>query len=136
MMASRSVVGGGKLVEFGSDGIGVGAEYRHFQPFADIAAVPFHRQCRNPEQRAIGVEILDEPAGVQHMRVGPRSTLLDLRLHIPDVRYTLPARILDRQERTMVADRKWVEKNLGFDPISTPPPSDTFSVSRVAKAAV
>ena len=36
----------------------------------------------------------------------------------------------------MVADRKWVEKNLGFDPISTPPPSDTFSVSRVAKAAV
>jgi len=36
----------------------------------------------------------------------------------------------------MVADRKWVEKNLGFDPISTPPPSDTFSVSRVAKAAI
>src|SRR6478735_5078168 len=36
----------------------------------------------------------------------------------------------------MVADRKWVEKNLGFDPISTPPPADTFSVSRVAKAAV
>jgi purine-nucleoside phosphorylase len=40
------------------------------------------------------------------------------------------------KERIMVADRKWVEKNLGFDPISTPPPSDTFSVSRVAKAAV
>ena len=36
----------------------------------------------------------------------------------------------------MVADRKWVEKNLGFDPISTPAPADTFSVSRVAKAAV
>jgi len=36
----------------------------------------------------------------------------------------------------MVVDRKWVEKNLGFDPISTPPPPDTFSVSRVAKADV
>ena len=36
----------------------------------------------------------------------------------------------------MVADRKWVEKNLGFDPISTPPPAKTFSVNRVAKAAV
>jgi purine-nucleoside phosphorylase len=36
----------------------------------------------------------------------------------------------------MVADRNWVERNLGFDPISTPPPSDTFSVARVAKAAV
>ncbi len=36
----------------------------------------------------------------------------------------------------MVADRKWVEKNLGFDPISTPPPANTFSVNRVAKAAV
>jgi purine-nucleoside phosphorylase len=36
----------------------------------------------------------------------------------------------------MTADRNWVEKNLGFDPISTPPPPDTFSVKRVAKAAV
>src|SRR6476620_5620071 len=36
----------------------------------------------------------------------------------------------------MVADRTWVEKTLGFDPISTPPPANTFSVSRVAKAAV
>jgi purine-nucleoside phosphorylase len=57
-------------------------------------------------------------------------------LHRRATRYTLPARVLRRQERIMVADRKWVENNLGFDPISTPPPADTFSVSRVAKAAV
>jgi hypothetical protein len=36
----------------------------------------------------------------------------------------------------MVADRKWVQRNLGFDPISTPPPSGSFAVKRVAKAAV
>jgi hypothetical protein len=36
----------------------------------------------------------------------------------------------------MTADRKWVERNLGFDPISTPPPSGTFAVKRVAAAAV
>jgi hypothetical protein len=36
----------------------------------------------------------------------------------------------------MVAGRKWVERNLGFDPISTPPPPETFAVKRVAKAAV
>jgi purine-nucleoside phosphorylase len=57
-------------------------------------------------------------------------------LHRRVARYNLPVRVLERQERIMVADRKWVEKNLGFDPISTPPPPDTFSVSRVAKAAV
>jgi Phosphorylase superfamily len=36
----------------------------------------------------------------------------------------------------MTADRKWVERNLGFDPISTPPPPGSFAVNRVAKAAV
>jgi nucleoside phosphorylase len=36
----------------------------------------------------------------------------------------------------MTTDRKWVERNLGFDPISTPPPPATFSVKRVAAAAV
>lgn len=36
----------------------------------------------------------------------------------------------------MIADRKWVERNLGFDPISTPPPPSSFAVKRVAKAAV
>jgi Phosphorylase superfamily len=36
----------------------------------------------------------------------------------------------------MIADRKWVERNLGFDPISTPPPPGSFAVKRVAKAAV
>ena len=36
----------------------------------------------------------------------------------------------------MAADRKWVERNLGFDPISTPPPATSFAVKRVAQAAV
>jgi hypothetical protein len=35
----------------------------------------------------------------------------------------------------MRADRKWVERNLGFDPISTPPPLETFAFKRAAKAA-
>ncbi|MDH6263938.1 hypothetical protein [Bradyrhizobium sp. BR13661] len=36
----------------------------------------------------------------------------------------------------MAADRKWVEKNLGFDPIATPPPRETFTVKRIVDAAV
>ncbi|WP_369720221.1 hypothetical protein AB8Z38_23840 [Bradyrhizobium sp. LLZ17] len=36
----------------------------------------------------------------------------------------------------MLADRKWVERNLGFDPITTPPPRQTFVVKRIADAAV
>ena len=36
----------------------------------------------------------------------------------------------------MTADRKWVERNLGFDPITTPPPQDTFANKRVATAAI
>ena len=36
----------------------------------------------------------------------------------------------------MTADRKWVERNLGFDPISTPPPAASFTVKRVAASAV
>lgn len=36
----------------------------------------------------------------------------------------------------MLADRKWVERNLGFDPITTPPPPETFAVKRVAKGPV
>ena len=35
----------------------------------------------------------------------------------------------------MPADRKWVERNLGFDPITTPPPRETFVVKRIADAA-
>src|SRR3977135_2374176 len=35
----------------------------------------------------------------------------------------------------MTADRRWVERNLGFDPISTPPPPQSFAVKRVAAAA-
>src|SRR5882672_2271524 len=34
----------------------------------------------------------------------------------------------------MQADRKWVERNLGFDPISTPPPATTFAFAPAAKA--
>src|ERR1700745_1867425 len=35
----------------------------------------------------------------------------------------------------MSADRKWVERNLGFDPIATPPPDATFTPARAAKTA-
>ena len=28
----------------------------------------------------------------------------------------------------MLADRKWVQRNLGFDPITTPPPRDFFRI--------
>src|SRR5215468_7545995 len=34
----------------------------------------------------------------------------------------------------MQVDRKWVERNLGFDPISTPPPPTTFAFAPAAKA--
>src|SRR5262244_3518505 len=33
----------------------------------------------------------------------------------------------------MIADREWVRRNLGFDPITTPPPPTTFAFSRAAK---
>jgi hypothetical protein len=35
----------------------------------------------------------------------------------------------------MRVDRKWVERNLGFDPIATPPLETTFASPRAAKAA-
>jgi len=33
----------------------------------------------------------------------------------------------------MIADRAWVEKNLGFDPIATPAPASTFASQQAAK---
>ena len=33
----------------------------------------------------------------------------------------------------MLADRKWVERNLGFDPIDTPPPVEAFAFKKAAK---
>ena len=38
-------------------------------------------------------------------------------------------------EGVMQADRHWVERNLGFDPIDTPPPASTFAFSRAAKTS-
>jgi len=35
----------------------------------------------------------------------------------------------------MNVDRKWVERNLGFDPITKPPPVTTFAFPRAAKSA-
>src|ERR1700688_1122927 len=32
----------------------------------------------------------------------------------------------------MKVDRKWVERNLGFDPIAAPPPAETFAFARAA----
>src|SRR5437764_2184048 len=34
----------------------------------------------------------------------------------------------------MKVDRKWVERNLGFDPISKPPPTATFAFPKAAKS--
>jgi hypothetical protein len=42
---------------------------------------------------------------------------------------------LRQTEHSMRVDRKWVERNLGFDPIATPPPDATFASARAAKAA-
>ena len=33
----------------------------------------------------------------------------------------------------MRVDRKWVERNLGFDPIAKPPPAETFAFAKAAK---
>src|SRR5690242_15684653 len=35
----------------------------------------------------------------------------------------------------MIADRAWVERNLGFDPVRDPPPEASFAVRAAAKAA-
>ena len=35
----------------------------------------------------------------------------------------------------MTVDRKWVERNLGFDPIAEPPPLATFAVERAARTS-
>ena len=35
----------------------------------------------------------------------------------------------------MQVDRKWLERNLGFDPVATPPPASTFAFSRAAKTS-
>jgi hypothetical protein len=32
-------------------------------------------------------------------------------------------------------DQKWVERNLGFDPIDMPPPASTFAFSRAAQTS-
>ena len=33
----------------------------------------------------------------------------------------------------MIADREWVRRNLGFDPVATPAPASTFSFARAAQ---
>src|SRR5882724_7798027 len=38
-------------------------------------------------------------------------------------------------EIIMSVDRKWVERNLGFDPISVPPPPTTFAFPSAHKKA-
>jgi hypothetical protein len=35
----------------------------------------------------------------------------------------------------MQVGRKWVERNLGFDPVAKPPPDTTFAHAPAAKAA-
>ncbi|MEO8627933.1 MAG: hypothetical protein ABI612_07500 [Betaproteobacteria bacterium] len=35
----------------------------------------------------------------------------------------------------MIVDSKWVERNLGFDPITTPAPASTFAVAEAARSA-
>jgi hypothetical protein len=35
----------------------------------------------------------------------------------------------------MIADREWVRRNVGFDPIATPPPAEAFAVRAAARAS-
>ena len=35
----------------------------------------------------------------------------------------------------MIIDRRWVERNLGFDPIATPAPASTFAFTPAAKSS-
>jgi hypothetical protein len=35
----------------------------------------------------------------------------------------------------MLADRKWVQRNLGFDPIDSPPPASTFAFAAAASSS-
>src|SRR6185312_9224865 len=43
--------------------------------------------------------------------------------------------LIRRERAYMIANRAWVERNLGFDPISTPPPATTFAFAPAMKAA-
>src|ERR1017187_7054438 len=40
-----------------------------------------------------------------------------------------------RRDHKMVIDRKWAERNLGFDPISTPAPAATFAFAPAASSS-
>src|SRR6185437_717838 len=42
--------------------------------------------------------------------------------------------LIRRERAYMIANRAWVERNLGFDPISTPPPASTFAFAPAMKA--
>ena len=35
----------------------------------------------------------------------------------------------------MTVDRRWIKRNLGFDPITTPPPPSTFAVTKAARTS-
>ncbi len=35
----------------------------------------------------------------------------------------------------MAVDRKWMQRNLGFDPISNPPPADTYAYAKAATSS-
>jgi hypothetical protein len=39
------------------------------------------------------------------------------------------------REYHVVIDRAWLKRNLGFDPVDTPPPADTFAVAAASKAS-
>src|SRR6266566_5097404 len=55
--------------QFGSQRRSISTERRHFKPLADACAVPLDRKCGNAERFAIGIDVIDEAAGTQHMRI-------------------------------------------------------------------
>src|SRR4029078_11489906 len=42
---------------------------RHLQPLADIGAIPLDRQRRDTKRRTVDIEIVDETARPQHVRI-------------------------------------------------------------------
>src|SRR5260370_36047529 len=56
-------------LKLGSQRRSIGAEHRHFEPFADARSVPLDRQRGDAEPLAVGIGVVDEAAGTQHMRI-------------------------------------------------------------------
>jgi hypothetical protein len=56
-------------LELGANRRGIGAEDGHFQPLADAGPIPLNRERGDAERLAIGIGVVDEAAGAQHVRI-------------------------------------------------------------------